>query len=137
MNIDSTFSLQIRKDFVKGGRERISKANYKIFDSQFDSLDFSDYKSSFSEVIFPAILEYMASVYKTAEKQSVLWTNPMGKSHIFFRENKLNATVKKRGQERWGTKNIVQFNPFIKDVDLHWQDILEEIGANLFPLLIF
>ena len=68
MKIDSTFRLQLRIDFVKGGKDRISATNFKIFDSQFETLDFSDCMSSFSKVIFPVVLEYMASVYGTSEK---------------------------------------------------------------------
>ena len=132
MKVDSTFRLQLRIDFVKGGKDRISATNFKIFYSQFETLDFSDCMSSFSKVIFPAVLEYMSSVYGTSAKKSVLWNNSHGKTLIYFREEKLDASVRKRGQARRGTKKLSPFNLYREKVDLHWQDLLTEIGANLY-----
>ena len=132
LEIDSSYSLEIRIDFNRGGTDKISHSNMKMFDNQFDTMKFSDCSSSFSKVVFPAILKYMDRVYGTEKKQYGLWKNPNGKHYIYVRADKLDVKIKKRGQIRRSTRKIEPFNVNFNDVDVHWMDILAEKGANLY-----
>ena len=73
--------------------------------------------------------------YEIDDKICTVWNTPTGKQHVYTRAERYDVTVKKRGQSRRGTWEIVPFDINQPDVDSRWQGVMIEKGVNLYHYL--
>ena len=89
------YELILRIDYVKGGRDRITTGNLRIFDSRFDVVQIVSSTSSFSELFRPFLLKHIKSIYDDEKQIYNFWISPSGQTKFYVRSSRLDATGKK------------------------------------------